>query len=92
MSRVDVEREARATAVVAMSPFRDAEISLLAGAHMYRLEKLDQILVRLNVEHSGFNTINNHSFGSKFVEEVANPSDNELRWLTQSCIFYISGK
>ena len=58
----------------------------------YRLEKPDQISVRLKVEHSGFGTLNNQRFGSKFVEEVVNPSGSELRWLTQSCIFYILGK
>ena len=34
---------------------------------MYILEKPDQILVRLNVEHSRFGTLNNQRFGSKFV-------------------------
>ena len=59
---------------------------------MYRPENLDQILVRLKVEHSGFGTINNQRFGSKFVEEVSNLYDSELKWLIQSCIFYISVK
>lgn len=30
----------------------------------------DQVLVRLKVEHSGFTTLNNQRFGSKFVGEV----------------------
>lgn len=32
-------------------------------------------LVRLRVEHSGFDTISNHSFGHQFIERVANPDD-----------------
>ena len=86
------EREARATAVLAVRPVRNSDKLLLAWGQMYSLEKPDHISVRLKVEHSGFGTLNNQSFGSKFVEEVANPSDSELRWLTQSCIFYVSGK
>ena len=58
---------------------------------MYRLEKLDQILVRLKVEHSGTGTLNNQRFDSKFIKEVANLSDSELRWMTQYFIFYIFG-
>ena len=58
----------------------------------YRLEKPDRILVRLKVDHSRFGTLKNQIFCSKFIEEVANPSDNELRLLTKSCIFYISVK
>ena len=46
----------------------------------------------LKVEHSEFGTFNNYRFGSKFVEEVANPSGNDLMCLTQSSIFYISFK
>ena len=49
---------------------------------MYRLEKPDLILVRLKVEHSVFGTLYNQMFVPKFVEEVANLSDSELRWLT----------
>jgi len=39
------------------------------------LQHPDQVLVRLKVEHSGFTTLNNQRFGSRFVGEVANPSD-----------------
>jgi len=39
----------------------------------YKLEKPDEVLVRLKVEHSGFSTLNNQRFGAKFVGEVANP-------------------
>ena len=59
------------------------------GGQKYRLQKPDRILVRLKVEHSRFGTLKNQRFGSKFVEEVANLSDSELRLLTKSCIFYI---
>ena len=67
MLRGGAEREARATAVVAVRPFGDADESLLAGGQKYRLEKPDQILVILNVDHSVFGTLNNQRFSSKFV-------------------------
>ena len=54
------------------------------------MEKPDRVLVRLKVEHSRFGTLKNHRFGSKFIEEVANLSDSELRSLTKFYIFYIS--
>ena len=73
-------------------PFGDADESFLVWGNKYRLENTDQVLVRLKVEHSGLGKLNNQRFGSNFFEEVANPSESELRWLTQSCIFYISGK
>ena len=92
MLREDAEMEARVTAEVVVRPFGDADELLLVGGHMYRLRKPDQISVRLNMEHSGSRTLNNQRFGSKFVEEVANLSDSELRWLKQFCILYISGK
>ena len=41
----------------------------------YRLEKPDQPLVRLKVEHSGFSTLNNQRVGARFVGLVANPVD-----------------
>ena len=75
MLREDTEREARATSVLAVGPFRDDEKSLLMGGQKYRLEIL-------KAKHSGFGTLNNQRFGSKFVEEVANPSDSDFRWLT----------
>ena len=31
--------------------------------------------MRLRIEHSGFSTLNNQRFGSKFVGDVANPTD-----------------
>ena len=68
--REDAEREAREIAVVVVSPFVDADKSLLAGGHKYRLEKTDPISVILKVDHSGFNTINNNMFGSKFLKRL----------------------
>jgi len=41
----------------------------------FKVDKPQQVLVRLKVEHSGFSTLNNQRFGSRFVKEVANPSD-----------------
>jgi double-strand break repair protein MRE11 len=38
-----------------------------------RVDKPDEVLVRLKVEHSGFSTLNNQRFGAKFIGEVANP-------------------
>ena len=78
MLREDAEREAILTAEVAVSPFRDADKLFLSVGQKYRLENPEQILVRLRVYHSGFSTLNNHRFGSKFFEEAANPSDSEL--------------
>ena len=36
----------------------------------YTLQSPEQVLVRLKVEHSGFTTLNNQRFGSRFVGEV----------------------
>eukprot|EP00752_Nemacystus_decipiens_P013425 g11888.t1 len=41
----------------------------------YLVEKRDQVLVRLKVEHSDFPTLNNQRFGSQFMGKVANPAD-----------------
>ena len=91
--REDADREARATVVVAVRTFGDVEELLLAGGGQnYRLEKPDQISVRLKIEHSGFGTIDNRRFFSKFVEDFANLSDSKLMWMTQYCILCISGK
>jgi len=40
-----------------------------------RLEKPNEVLVRIRVESSGFSTLNNQRFGARYVGEVANPSD-----------------
>ncbi len=37
------------------------------------LNKEDEVLVRLKVDHTGFAAVNNQRFGAKFVGEVANP-------------------
>ena len=66
----DAEREVIATAVVAVRPFGDADKLLLAWGQKYRLEKPDQILVGLKVEHSGFGTLKIQRFGSKFVKDA----------------------
>ena len=79
MLREYANREARATDVVTVRPFGDSDELFLAGGQMYRLKNPYQILVRLKVEYSGFGNLKNQRFGSKFVEEVANPSDSELR-------------
>ena len=52
MLREDAEREARATAVVAVRPIGDSDKLLLAWGKNYRLEKPEQVLVRLKVEHT----------------------------------------
>lgn len=36
----------------------------------YKLEKPDEVLIRLKVEHTGFTTLNNQRFGARFVGEV----------------------
>lgn len=36
----------------------------------YLVEKRDQVLVRLKVEHSDFPTLNNQRFGSQFMGKV----------------------
>ena len=41
----------------------------------FRLEKPEQLLIRLKVEHSGFTTLNNQRFGARFVGLVGNPVD-----------------
>ena len=93
MFREDAEREVIAIDAVAVRLFGDADESLLGGGgRKYRMEKPDDILVRIKVEHSRFGTLKNQIFSSKSVEEAANPTDSELRSLTKSCIFYISGK
>jgi double-strand break repair protein MRE11 len=51
--------------------------NILAGAREHpltnKLEKPDEVLVRLKVEHSGFSVINNQRFGAQFIGQVANP-------------------
>jgi len=52
-----------------------AEDEDLIEVKRYTLQKPNEVLVRLKVDHSGFSTLNNQRFGAKFVGEVANPSD-----------------
>jgi double-strand break repair protein MRE11 len=40
-----------------------------------RLQKPNQPLIRLRVEHAGFSPVNNQRFGAKFVGVVANPTE-----------------
>ena len=42
---------------------------------VYRLQKRDEVLVRLRVDHAQFSTLNNQRFGAQFVGKVANPGD-----------------
>ena len=51
-------------------PFGDSDELLLARGQKYSLEKPEQVLVRLKVEHSVFGTLNNQRLDSKFIEEV----------------------
>ena len=67
--REDAEREAGAIAVVVVRPFGDSDRSFLAGRKKYRLENPDQILVRLKVKHSRFNTLYKQRLGFKFVRQ-----------------------
>ena len=48
----------------------------------YTIKNPEQVLVRLKVEHSGFTTLNNQRFGSRFVGEVVS--------FSQSCLYEIS--
>ena len=41
----------------------------------YRLQKRQEVLVRLRVDHAQFSTLNNQRFGAQFVGQVANPGD-----------------
>ena len=42
----------------------------------YHVEKPEQVLVRLKVEHSGFTTLHNQRFGSQFVNDVVSSAVN----------------
>ena len=66
------EKEIWQAAMDAGNPVARAEIMPLANA----LEKADDVLVRIKVEHSGFSTLNNQRFGAKFIGQVANPVRN----------------
>lgn len=52
----------------------NGDIDLKEHRH-YRVEKPDQVLVRLKVEHSGFSTLHNQRFGSQFIKDVVSIID-----------------
>jgi double-strand break repair protein MRE11 len=54
---------------------RDSFNSIKEEDLKYRLQKPNEVLVRIRVDHQGFTTLNNQRFGAKFVGEVANPTD-----------------
>ena len=39
----------------------------------HTLNKVEEVLIRLKVDHTGFSAVNNQRFGAKFVGQVANP-------------------
>jgi double-strand break repair protein MRE11 len=45
------------------------------------VDKPDEVLVRLKVDHAGFSTLNNQRFGAKFIGQVANPVRIEVAYL-----------
>lgn len=47
----------------------------IESALKYKLQRPEEVLVRIRVEHFGFSSLNNQRFGAKFVGDVANPSD-----------------
>ena len=47
----------------------------VGSAIKYKLQRPDEVLVRVRVDHGGFSSLNNQRFGAKFVGEVANPND-----------------
>jgi double-strand break repair protein MRE11 len=65
----DAEEAAKAAALES-DDFEPEEASYLSKDHKYKIDKPDQVLVRLRVEHSGFSTLNNQRFGAKFVGDV----------------------
>ena len=48
---------------------RGDDASLVKNLH-FQIRKPDEVLVRLKVEHSGFSTLHNQRFGSRFVNQV----------------------
>lgn len=62
--RQDIEAQAQAIAEI------EDEFDPDKRERKYTLQHPDQVLVRLKVEHSGFTTLNNQRFGSRFVGEV----------------------
>jgi hypothetical protein len=62
--RQDIEAQAQASIDI------EDEFDTDKRVRKYTLQYPDQVLVRLKVEHSGFTTLNNQRFGSRFVGEV----------------------
>eukprot|EP01084_Bolivina_argentea_P113222 201829_1 len=54
----------------------DAQRGITVPPNMdYPLSRRDQVLIRLSIDHTGFQTLHNQWFGSSFVGQVANPTD-----------------
>lgn len=65
--------------------------SIIVRKPKFQVQKPDLVLVRLKVEHSGFCTLLNQRFGSRFLNEVANPSDILLFYRKRSSGNNLSG-
>jgi double-strand break repair protein MRE11 len=46
----------------------------------HTLNKVEEVLVRLKVDHTGFSVMNNQRFGAKFIGQVANPVSKNNRF------------
>lgn len=64
--RQDAEAEAAAQSRAIEDEFDDSD----KPQRKYILKNPEKVLVRLKVEHTGFTTLNNQRFGSKFVGQV----------------------
>ena len=62
----DAEDEAAAQLRAIEDEFGDSD----KPQRKYALKNPEKVLVRLKVEHTGFTTLNNQRFGSKFVGQV----------------------
>jgi double-strand break repair protein MRE11 len=71
MGAKDKAKEQLSAARAAGNDAADASNSTLK----YKLQKPEEVLVRLRVDHAGYATINNQRFGAKFLGQVANPTD-----------------
>lgn len=52
------------------------------------IQKEEEVLVRLKVDHTGFPAMNNQRFGAKFVGQVANPVSTTGRVAMSTCNKY----
>ena len=64
--RQDAEDEAASQSRAIEDEFDDSD----KPQRKYALRNPEKVLVRLKVEHTGFTTLNNQRFGSKFVGQV----------------------